>query len=103
MAKVYVSRNENVSDLFPADNIRENAESHHPEHHGNEIDCLGVKAYCGGRYWSWTSFPYYWKFTSKSSQLSKGPNDQLTKGPNDQLTEGSNDQMTKGPNDQETK
>ena len=36
---------ENVSDLFSADNIRENAESHHPEHHGNEIDCLGVKAY----------------------------------------------------------
>ena len=36
---------ENVSDLFPADNIRENAECHHAEHHGNEIDCLGVKAY----------------------------------------------------------
>ena len=53
MAKVYASGNENVSDLFPADNIRENAESHHAKHHGNEIDCLGVKAYCGGRYWSY--------------------------------------------------
>ena len=56
---------ENVSDLFPADNIRENAESHHPEHHGNEIDCLGGKAY-----------------NISSRLLTKGPNYQMTRGLN---------------------